>query len=423
MRKPFFTRRRLGWSAAVFAVVLVVALAAAWHWSLGPFRSASGGSGTQNAGRSPTPTPVPVTVASAKQADFPVYLDGLGTVAAFNTVAIKSQVDGQIVNVRVREGQLVHRGDVLVELDSQSFQAALAQATAKKAQDQANLQNAQLTLQRDAPLAKQSVITQQQRDTDAANVAQLTAAVQGDQAAIVSAQTQLGYATISAPITGVAGFLQVTVGNIVHASDQTPIVTITQLQPISVIFAAPEEQLPEIQAGLRGGALKVSALASVDGQHLADGTLSIVNNQVDPATGTIQLKASFENKDNALWPGLSVVTRLEVKTLKGVTEIPEDGVQRGPNGYYAFVVDGANKAQMRDITVGQTGDGFAVIEKGVAPGEKVVIAGQSRLQAGTLVAANEGNGQPSGTNPPGGNNPKVAANQPPGQAGGGGSAP
>jgi membrane fusion protein, multidrug efflux system len=336
-------------------------------------------------------------------------------------VAIKTRVDGQILTLRIKEGQLVHQGDVLVEIDPQPFQAALAQATARKAQDEANLENARRTLQRDTPLAKQSVITQQQRDTDAANAAQLSAAVQADQAAIVSAETQLGYATIHAPITGVAGFLEVTVGNIVHATDQTPIVTITQLQPISVIFTAPEEELPDIQAGLKAGALNVAALASAGGQQLAEGTLSIVNNQVDPASGTIQLKASFDNKDNALWPGLSVVTRLEVKTLKAVTVVPEDAVQHGPNGYFAYVVDKASKAQSRDIGVSRTGNGLAVIDKGIAPGDQVVTAGQSRLQPGVLVAANQGNGPP-GANP--GSNAKVAANQPPGrpagQAGGAG---
>ena len=337
--------------------------------------------------------PIPVTVAQVKTADFPVYLNGLGTVEPFRTVTVRSRVDGEITKVAFKQGQMIKEGDLLVQIDPRPYQAALDQALAKKAQDEANLENAQIDLQRYVYLAKKDSIARQQLDTQKAMVDQLIEQVKGDQAAIDNAQTQLGYTTIWSPLTGKVGFRLVDPGNIVHAADATGIVTIVRLQPISVVFTAPEESVPAINKALAAGIVPVSALSSDGLTTLAEGRLVIVNNEVDQASGTIQMKATFENKDNVLWPGLSVSTHLLIDTLKQVGVVPEDAVQRGPNGLYAFVVGDDNKIEKRDVKVGQEGNGKSVVLQGLSPGEKVVIAGQYRLQQGNLV-------QPTGTTTP-----------------------
>jgi multidrug efflux system membrane fusion protein len=286
---------------------------------------------------------------------------------------------------------MVNAGDVLVQIDPRPYQAAFDQAVAKKAQDQANLKNAQLDLQRYASLAKEDFSSRQQLDTQQAMVDQLIAQIQGDQAAIDNAQTQLSYTTIRSPLSGKTGFRLVDQGNIVHAADTTGVVSIVRLQPISVVFTAPEEDIPQINAALAAGSVPVTALSSGGLKPLSHGTLALVNNQVNQASGTISMKATFENKDNALWPGLSVATRLQVDTLKQAIVIPEDAVQHGPNGLYAFTIDDNNKAQMTDIKVGQEGDGQSVVLQGLTPGQKVVTAGQYRLQQGVLVQPKEQN--------------------------------
>lgn len=341
--------------------------------------------GSQKGGEAP----IPVTVARVEQADFPVYLNGLGVVQPFTTVTVRSRVDGQIVKVPFKQGRMVKEGDTLVEIDPRPYQAALDQALSKKAQDEANLKNAKLILDRDVTLASKDIVSKQQVDTQQAMVDQLTAQIQGDQAAIENAQTQLSYTTIKAPLTGRAGFRLVDPGNIVHASDQNGIVTIVQLQPISVVFTAPEENVPQINKALEAGTVPVTALSSDGLKTLSEGRLARVNNQVDQASGTIQMKAIFENKDNALWPGLSVATRLLVETLKQVVVVPDDAVQRGPNGLYAFVVGDDNKVAVQAVTVSQSGDGRSVVERGVKPGQRVVVAGQYRLLAGSLVEPRE----------------------------------
>jgi multidrug efflux system membrane fusion protein len=341
--------------------------------------------GSQKGGEAP----IPVTVARVEQADFPVYLNGLGAVQPFTTVTVRSRVDGQIVKVPFKQGRMVKEGDTLVEIDPRPYQAALDQALSKKAQDEANLKNAKLILDRDVTLASKDIVSKQQVDTQQAMVDQLTAQIQGDQAAIENAQTQLSYTTIKAPLTGRAGFRLVDPGNIVHASDQNGIVTIVQLQPISVVFTAPEENVPQINKALEAGTVPVTALSSDGLKTLSEGRLARVNNQVDQASGTIQMKAIFENKDNALWPGLSVATRLLVETLKQVVVVPDDAVQRGPNGLYAFVVGDDSKVAVQAITVSQSGDGRSVVERGVKPGQRVVVAGQYRLLAGSLVEPRE----------------------------------
>jgi multidrug efflux system membrane fusion protein len=333
--------------------------------------------------------PVPVTVATAERADFPVYLNGLGTVQPFNTVTVRSRVDGQITKVEFQQGRMVKQGDVLVQVDPRPYQAALTQAESKKAQDEANLKNAKLNLDRYQSLANKDFASRQQVDTQQAMVDQLTAQISGDQAAVENAQTQLSYTTITAPLSGRAGFRLVDPGNIVHASDQNGIVTIVQLQPISVVFTAPEEDVQEINKALEDGVVPVKALSSDGLKVLAEGRLGRVDNQVDQASGTIRLKGVFDNKDNILWPGMSVQTRLLVDTLKQVVVIPEDAVQHGPNGLFAFVIGDDNKANVEPITVSQTGEGKAVVQLGLDAGQRVVVAGQYRLQAGTVVKPNE----------------------------------
>ena len=364
----------------VAAAVIVLAGFLAWHFSAGV------GSQPRHAQQ---PRPIPVTVAQVQRADFPVYLDGLGTVQPYDTVTVRSRVDGQVTKVGFRQGQMVKQGDVLVQIDPRPYQAALDQAVAKKAQDEANLRNAELDLQRYQSLAKQDFASRQQLDTQQATVDQLKAQIAGDQAAIDSAQTQLSYTTIRSPLTGRAGFRLVDPGNIVHASDTTGIVTIVKLQPISVVFTAPEEDVQEINQALAAGKVPVWALSS-DGQKvLSQGHLALVNNQVDQASGTIRMKATFANKDNVLWPGLSVATRLLVDTLKQVVVVPENAVQRGPDGLYAFVVNNDNKVEVRPIKVDQQSHGEAVVKQGLSPGQKVVVAGQYRLEQGSLVQATE----------------------------------
>jgi len=337
----------------------------------------------QAARKAPTPAPVPVKIATVEKADFPVYLTGLGTVQGFNTVLVRSRVDGQINKIDFKEGQFVREGDTLVEIDPRPYQAALDQAKAKKAQDEANLANAKLDLQRYTRLGE--FATRQQTDTQRSQVAQLTAQIEADQAAIENTQTQLDYATVKAPISGIVGIRQVDVGNIVNAATQTGIVSIAQIEPIAVIFTSPEDQLPDIKAALAASPPKVIALSTDGKKELSTGTLALINNQVDTTSGTIRLKAVFDNKDHALWPGQSVSTRLLIRTLKGATVVPDDAVQHGNDGLYAYSVSADNKAEFRKIKVTNSIDGRSVVDEGLAPGEQVITAGQYKVQPGTLV--------------------------------------
>src|SRR6266481_3308684 len=327
---------------------------------------------------------VPVTVAPVTKADFPVYLGGLGTVQGFNTVLVRTRVDGQIDKIAFKEGQLVNQGDLLVQIDPRPYQAALDQAKAKKAQDEANLANANLDLQRFTKLGE--FATRQQTDTQRSTVAQLTAQIAADDAAIANAQTQLDYTQVKAPISGVAGLRQVDIGNIVNAATQTGVVTIAQIEPIAVIFTAPEEQLPYINEPQSVQPLKVVAITTDGKKVLAEGKLSVVNNQVDATSGTIRLKAVFDNKNHALWPGQSVSTRLLLKTLKDATVVPDDAVQHGTNGLYAYAVTTDNKADLRKIKVSQSIDGRSVVDEGLKPGERVITGGQFKVQPGSLIS-------------------------------------
>jgi membrane fusion protein, multidrug efflux system len=334
---------------------------------------------------------IPVTIASVEKADFPVLLTGLGTVQGFNTVVVRTRVDGQIDKIAFKEGDLVQRGDLLAQIDPRPFQAALDQAKAKKQQDEANLANANLDLQRYTKLGE--FATRQQTDTQRSTVAQLTAQIAADDAAIFNAQTQLDYTSVKAPISGVAGLRQVDVGNIVNASTQTGIVTIAQIEPIAVIFTAPEDQLPYINEAQAAQPLKVIALTTDGKKQLSEGSLAVVNNQVDTTSGTIRLKAVFDNKNHALWPGQSVSTRLLVTTLKDATVVPDDAVQHGTDGLYAFAVNGDNKAELRKIKVSKSIDGRSVIDEGLSPGERVIVAGQYKVQPGSVVATKVANSE------------------------------
>lgn len=342
-----------------------------------------------------TPAAIPVAIQSIQSSDFPVYLNGLGTVQPYNTVTVRSRVDGQVIKVGFRQGQMVNEGDLLVQIDPRPFQAALEQAQAKKAQDEANLKNAQLDLQRYSALAVQDYASRQQLDTQQAKVDQLVAQIKGDQAAIDNAGTQLSYASIRSPLSGKTGFRLIDPGNIVHANDQTGIVTIVKLQPISVVFTAPEENIGQINSALAAETVPVMALSSDGTKVLAKGHLALVDNQVDQASGTIRMKATFQNTDNALWPGLSVATRLLVDTRKNVLVMPNDAIQHGPNGLFAFIVGKDNKVTTHDIKVGDEGATQTIVLEGLANGDRVVTSGQYRLTEGAVVDPRTANTAPS----------------------------
>src|SRR6201996_3598091 len=368
--------RTIGW------IVLIAVLGGAGYY--GWKRHEENVQQAENAQKAAARRPaIPVSISPVEKMDFPVYLTGLGTVQAFNTVVVRTRVDGQINRIAFKEGQFVKEGDTLVEIDPRPFQAALDQAVAKKAQDEANLANANLDLQRYTKLGE--FATRQQTDTQRSTVAQLTAQIAADEAAISNAQTQLDYTQVKSPISGVVGLRQVDIGNIVNAASQPGIVTVTQIEPITVIFTAPEEQLPYISEGQKAGALKVVAITTDGKKPLAEGQLAVINNQVDTTSGTIRLKAVFDNKDHTLWPGQSVSTRLLVRTLKDATVVPDDAVQHGTNGLYAYAVNADNKAELRKVKVSSSIDGKSGSEQGLQPGERVIVGGQFKVQPGSLV--------------------------------------
>ena len=337
------------------------------------------------------PAPIAVTVTPARRADFPLVLQSIGQVQAYNTVLVRARVDGQIMKIAFNEGQMVKQGDLLAQIDPRPFQAALDQAIAKKAQDDATLANAKLDLARYSTLAKQDFATKQQLDTQNALVLQLTATIAADAAAIEAARTQLDYTTIRAPISGRAGFRLIDEGNLVNAGQQTGIVSIAQLQPIAVIFTEPQQYVDRINEELKTGSPEVT-VTTADGVKLATGRLTISDNQVDLATGTIRLKAEFENKDNALWPGLAVTTGLKLGVDSNALIIPAYAVQHGQNGLYVYIVDDQNRAEVRTIKVARQNTETAVISDGLKEGERVVTTGQFLLQPGSIVAIDAGRG-------------------------------
>jgi multidrug efflux system membrane fusion protein len=329
---------------------------------------------------------IPVVEVPATVSDVPVYLDGIGTVQALYTVNIHPNVDGPLIAVEFHEGQDVKVGDVLAKIDPRTYQATYDQAVAKKAQDEATLQNARLDLVRYDKLAKTQYTTAQQADTQKSTVAQDEALVRQDQAAIDSARTNLSYTTIVAPIDGRTGIRQVDVGNLVHSTDTTPITVLTTLRPISVVFTLPQQDLPQVTQAMQGGMPTVLALPQNGDptQVLDRGKVAVLDNEIDQTTGTIKLKATFPNKNLTLWPGAFVNVRLALNTEHGVTTVPTGAVQRGPAGAFVFVVkDGV--AFRRPVTISHQDESVAVIAEGVKPGELVVTDGTSRLTDGAHV--------------------------------------
>ena len=333
------------------------------------------------------PAGVPVVAGLARQQDVPIYLTGLGTVQAYNTVTIHTRVDGELTKVAFKEGQDVKAGDLLAQIDPRPFQAALDQAMAKKTQDEAQLENAKRDLQRYAELGSKDFISRQTVDTQKSLVAQLTATIAADQAAIDSAQVQLGYTTITSPLAGRTGIRLVDQGNIVHATDATGLVVITQLQPISVIFTLPEDDFIPINQELRQGPLTVIAYSQDDRTRLDEGTLALIDNQIDQTTGTIKLKANFPNPQHTLWPGEFVNAHLLLNVRHDAVTVAAPVVQRGPQGTFAYVIRPDGTVEARPIKVAQIADNVALIDSGLEAGDRVVVDGQYKLQPGTRVAA------------------------------------
>jgi multidrug efflux system membrane fusion protein len=383
----------------VGAALLVVAALVGWAVYHRSHSNTSSSGATAARGQA---LPVPVVEGVVSTRDVPIYLDGIGTVQAFNTVTVHTRVDGQLMKVAFTEGQDVKTGDVLAQLDPAPYQAVLDQAVAKKAQDVAQLDNARVDLQRYADLLKTDGITQQIYDTQKALVSQLEATVNADQAAAESAKVNLDYTTIRSPIDGRVGIRQVDAGNIVHASDANGLVVVTQLRPISVLFTLPEQVLPKLQDNQGAESnYTVLAVSRDNTKVLGEGKLAVIDNQIDTTTGTIKLKATFANENLRLWPGQFVNTRLLLATRKNSPVVPASVVQRGPDGAFAFVIQDDLTVKMRTLKVAQIEGGMALIDEGLKPGERIVVDGQYKLQPGSHVKPAEapGNAGTDGAQP------------------------
>ncbi|HVB16071.1 MAG TPA: efflux RND transporter periplasmic adaptor subunit [Stellaceae bacterium] len=346
----------------------------------------SGNGPAQQPGPAHSAEAVPVVAGLVQRADVPVYLTGIGTVQAFNSVVAKAQVDGQIVKIDFKEGQDVGTGDVLAEIDRRPFAAALAKAKAVKLKDEALLENAQLDLRRYQTLASQNSIAHQKLDTQAALVDQYRAAIADDEAQIDLAALQLSYCSIRSPIDGRIGTRLVDAGNIVRTTDTNGIATINQIHPISVTFALPAATLPELRRAMKNAEVVVVA-ESDDGHHLATGKLAVIDNQINTATATIGYKAEFANRDDALWPGQFVKVRVLVTTRRNVVTAPATALLRGPDETYVFVIGPDHRVRKQAVTVSWSNHDLAVIDHGLAPGQQVVVDGQSRIESGTFVDA------------------------------------
>ncbi|HEU5400241.1 MAG TPA: efflux RND transporter periplasmic adaptor subunit [Terriglobales bacterium] len=342
---------------------------------------------------------VSVAVSPAKIEDVPVYLTGLGNVVGYNTVVVKSRIDGQLVEVPIREGQEVQKGQVLALIDPRPYQVALNQAQANLYKDKAALEDAKLNAKRYGDLAKEGVISRQQYDTQAAASGQLEGSVQADQAAIENAKLNLTYTRITAPISGRVGLRQVDPGNMVHASDQNGMFVITQLQPIAVLFTLPEDQLPEVAKHMRGQTLKVEAYSRDDQTSLGTGSLLTIDNQIDPTTGTGRLKAEFANKDRTLWPNQFVNVRLLLDVRKNNVTVPAAAIQRGPQGTYVYLAKNDNTAELRPVQVAYLTGTVAAIGNGLKQGDVVITDGQDKLQTGSKIEIRSANPQGQGRRP------------------------
>src|SRR5215470_15669182 len=341
--------------------------------------------GAPGRGGAPGSLVVPVVVATAHKGDLPVYFNGLGTVTAFNTVTVRSRVDGQIVKVNFTEGQYVKEGDSLIEIDPRPFQVQLEQAEGQLAKDQAQLRDVQVDYERYQLLFKEGVIPKQQLDTQQAQVGQFEGAIKADQAQIDNAKLQITYSHITAPISGRVGLRLVDVGNIVHATDTTGLLVITQLQPISVIFTLPQDQLPQVMAQMRVRTLVVEAWDRDNSDKIANGKLLTIDNQIDTTTGTYKLKAVFDNAKNELFPNQFVNMHLLVETKKNVVLVPTTAIVRGAQGTYVFVVGSDSKVKIHNVTLAETTGNITGIASGLNPGDVVVTDGQDKLQDGSKV--------------------------------------
>jgi membrane fusion protein, multidrug efflux system len=363
------------------ALVIGVALAAggAGLW-------ATRDRGAPVAAQEPAPA-IPVTVGVVSAQDVPVLLHGIGTVQAFNTIAIKSRVDGTIVKVDFTEGQEVEAGAVLFQIDPRPYRAALAQAKAAKAQHTAQLESAQLDFERSSKLISRGFQTQQSFDQQRATVGQINAAIEGDQAQIETAELNLEYTNIRAPISGRLGARLVDIGNLVRAGEAAPLVMMTQVRPVFVTFTLPQQNFEDVRDRQIKQALAVKAYTSDDTRELSAGRLTLIDNSIDQLTGTIRLKAQFENEDERLWPGQFVNVRVVLDTRRGVPTVPAQAVQDGPDGPIVYVVGPGDTVRRKKIEVAMVQDGVAAVTQGLAPGERVVVNGQFRLTEGARVNA------------------------------------
>jgi membrane fusion protein, multidrug efflux system len=328
---------------------------------------------------------VPVTAGTVAAQDVPVFLNGIGTVQAYNMVAIKSRVDGQIVKVDFKEGQDVKEGEPLLQIDPRPFQAALEQAQANKQKDEAQLVGAQLDLDRYEKLIGSGWQTRQSYDQQKATVGQLQASIKGDEAQINTAKLNLSYSDIRSPIDGRLGAKLVDKGNLVHANDNAPLVTITEVKPIFVSFTLPQETLDDVRENHKGSPLVVYAYSGDGKKQLAEGNLTLIDNSIDQSTGTVHLKARFDNDDERLWPGQFVSLRVVLSTRRKVATVPAQTVQNGPTGYYAYVIKPDDTVERRAVDIASIQDGIAVVTKGLSPGERIVVDGQYRLTEGVRV--------------------------------------
>jgi multidrug efflux system membrane fusion protein len=354
--------------------------------------------------RAPAPGPVPVAVAKAELRDVPVFRTGIGSVVPRNMVTVRFQVDGVLQNVAFTEGQTVKVGDVLAQIDPRPFKAALAAAEAAQAKDAAQLVNARLDLARYNDLVKRDFATRQSVDTQKALVDQFEAAVQGDAAQIDTARIQLGYATVTSPIQGRTGIRLVDAGNVVHAADAGGLVVITEMQPITVVFTLPQEVLPDILRGQAAAPLVVEVWSSEGSQKLDTGTLILIDNQIDQSTGTVKLKALFANQAGLLWPGQFINAHLILETRHDAVTVPEQAVQRGPEGTFVWTVEPDSTVTIRPVTIAQVAQGTALVTKGLEAGQTVVTDGQFKLLKGLHVqfsapASAPDNGGGAGTTP------------------------
>lgn len=380
---------------------LLLALSGCSNTSANSKQSKGGGPGGKGGRGQMT---IPVGVAKAEVRDLPIILNGLGSVDAYNTVAVKSRIDGQLVKVSFREGQEVKEGDLLAQIDPRPYEVQLSQAQATLFKDQSALKDAKVNLDRFQQLSKDGVIPRQQLDTQESLVGQLEGAVRADQAQVDNVKLNLAYTRITAPVSGRIGLRQVDVGNMVHASDPNGLLIITQLQPIAVIFSLPQDQLQTVAQHMRSGRLQVEAYSRDDQTKIATGTLLTIDNQIDVTTGTGKLKAVFDNRDRSLWPNQFVNIHLLLEVKKNNTVVPVAAIQRGPQGAYVFTVKPDKTAEMRNVSVGVSQGNYTAVTQGVQPGDLVVTDGQDKLQPGTKVeiAGNGGPGGAGGQGNPGG---------------------